>query len=56
VWPLKPWALPAGALEYAVAYAKERETFRQTHHPTPGIGFKLADMTMRTEAARPVAV
>jgi alkylation response protein AidB-like acyl-CoA dehydrogenase len=44
--------IAAGALEYAVAYAKERETFGKPIIQHQGIGFKLADMTMRTEAAR----
>jgi alkylation response protein AidB-like acyl-CoA dehydrogenase len=44
--------IAAGALEYAIDYAKEREAFGKPiiHHQ--GIGFKLADMAMRTEAAR----
>lgn len=44
--------IAAGALEYAIAYAKERETFGKPIIQHQGIGFKLADMTMRTEAAR----
>ncbi|GLI32836.1 acyl-CoA dehydrogenase family protein [Desulforhabdus amnigena] len=44
--------IAAGALEYAVAYAKERETFGKPIIQHQGIGFKLADMAMRTEAAR----
>jgi alkylation response protein AidB-like acyl-CoA dehydrogenase len=44
--------IAAGALEYAVAYAKERITFGKPIIQHQGIGFKLADMTMRTEAAR----
>ncbi|HZE20985.1 MAG TPA: acyl-CoA dehydrogenase family protein [Desulfobaccales bacterium] len=42
----------AGALEYAVAYAKERESFGKSIIRHQGVGFKLADMAMRTEAAR----
>ena len=42
----------AGALEYAIAYAKERVTFGHPIIKHQGIGFKLADMAMRTEAAR----
>ena len=42
----------AGALDYAVAYAKERVTFGHPIIEHQGIGFKLADMAMRTEAAR----
>jgi alkylation response protein AidB-like acyl-CoA dehydrogenase len=44
--------IAAGALEYAVAYAKERESFGKPIIEHQGIGFKLADMAMRTEAAR----
>jgi alkylation response protein AidB-like acyl-CoA dehydrogenase len=44
--------IAAGALDYAVAYAKERETFGQPIIKHQGVGFKLADMAMRTEAAR----
>ncbi len=44
--------IAAGALEYATAYAKERESFGKPIIQHQGIGFKLADMAMRTEAAR----
>ncbi|MCK8600889.1 acyl-CoA dehydrogenase family protein [Desulfoferrobacter suflitae] len=44
--------IAAGALEYAIAYAKERESFGKAIIEHQGIGFKLADMAMRTEAAR----
>jgi len=44
--------IAAGALEYAVAYAKERESFGQPIIRHQGVGFKLADMAIRTEAAR----
>jgi alkylation response protein AidB-like acyl-CoA dehydrogenase len=44
--------IAAGALEYAIAYAKEREAFGKPIIQHQGIGFKLADMAMRTEAAR----
>jgi alkylation response protein AidB-like acyl-CoA dehydrogenase len=44
--------IAAGALEYAVAYAKERESFGKPILRHQGVGFKLADMAMRTEAAR----
>ncbi len=44
--------IAAGAFEVAVAYAKERETFGKPIIQHQGIGFKLADMAMRTEAAR----
>lgn len=44
--------IAAGALEYAIAYAKERESFGKAIIEHQGIGFKLADMAMRTEASR----
>jgi alkylation response protein AidB-like acyl-CoA dehydrogenase len=44
--------IAAGALEYATAYAKERESFGKPIIRHQGVGFKLADMAMRTEAAR----
>ena len=44
--------IAAGALEYACAYAKERESFGKPIIDHQGIGFKLAEMAMRTEAAR----
>jgi alkylation response protein AidB-like acyl-CoA dehydrogenase len=44
--------IAAGALEYAVGYAKERHAFGQAIIEHQGIAFKLADMVMRTEAAR----
>jgi alkylation response protein AidB-like acyl-CoA dehydrogenase len=44
--------IAAGALDYAIAYAKERETFGKPIIRHQGVGFKLADMAMRTEAAR----
>jgi len=44
--------IAAGALEYAVAYAKQRESFGKPIINHQGIGFKLADMAMETEAAR----
>jgi alkylation response protein AidB-like acyl-CoA dehydrogenase len=44
--------IAAGALDYAVAYAKERESFGKPIIRHQGIGFKLADMAMETEAAR----
>ncbi len=44
--------IAAGALDHAVAYAKERETFGRPIIQHQGVGFKLADMAMRTEAAR----
>jgi alkylation response protein AidB-like acyl-CoA dehydrogenase len=44
--------IAAGALEYAIGYAKERESFGKPIVRHQGVGFKLADMAMRTEAAR----
>ncbi|MGP8050044.1 MAG: acyl-CoA dehydrogenase family protein [Desulfobaccales bacterium] len=44
--------IATGALDHAVAYAKERETFGRPIIQHEGVGFKLADMAMRTEAAR----
>jgi alkylation response protein AidB-like acyl-CoA dehydrogenase len=44
--------IAAGAVEYAVAYAKQRESFGKPIIRHQGIGFKLADMVTRTEAAR----
>lgn len=44
--------IAAGAMEYAVNYAKNREAFGRPilHHE--GVGFKLADMAIKMEAAR----
>ncbi len=44
--------IAAGALEYATAYAKERESFGKPIIRHQGVGFKLAEMAMQTEAAR----
>lgn len=44
--------IAAGAFEYATAYAKERESFGKPIIRHQGVGFKLAEMAMRTEAAR----
>ena len=44
--------IAAGALEYAIGYAKERQAFGKAIIEHQGIAFKLADMAMRTEAAR----
>jgi alkylation response protein AidB-like acyl-CoA dehydrogenase len=41
-----------GATDYAVGYAKEREQFGQPINEFQGIQFKLADMEIRTAAAR----
>ena len=40
------------ALEYAVAYAREREAFGEPLIAKQGVSFKLADMAMEIEAAR----
>jgi len=44
--------IATGALEIAVDYAKKRVAFGKPIIEHQGIGFKLADMAMRTEAAR----
>ena len=44
--------IAAGALEYSTAYAKERESFGKPIIRHQGVGFKLAEMAIRTEAAR----
>ena len=41
-----------GATDYAAAYARERRQFGQPLNAFQGIQFKLADMEMRTAAAR----
>ncbi len=41
-----------GATDYAVAYARERKQFGQAINEFQGIAFKLADMEVRTAAAR----
>jgi acyl-CoA dehydrogenase len=41
-----------GATDYAVEYAKERRQFGQAINEFQGIQFKLADMELRTAAAR----
>ena len=44
--------IAAGAMDYAVNYAKEREAFGTQIINHQGVGFKLADMAMKIEAAR----
>jgi len=44
--------LAQGALEESVAYAKERQQFGRPIADFQGIQWKIADMAMRTEAAR----
>jgi alkylation response protein AidB-like acyl-CoA dehydrogenase len=44
--------IAAGALDYAVAYAKERVAFGKPIMKFQGISFKLADMAIEVEAAR----
>ncbi len=41
-----------GAIDFAVAYAKQRVQFKQPLSALPTIQFKLADMATHTEAAR----
>lgn len=41
-----------GALEHAIAYAKERKQFGKPIAANQGISFKLADMATKVEAAR----
>src|SRR6202034_4328803 len=45
-------AAAQGATDYAVAYARERRQFGQAINEFQGIQFKLADMEIRTAAAR----
>src|SRR5690606_15006916 len=40
------------ALEFSLAYAKERKAFGKPIHEHQAIAFKLADMATRVEAAR----
>jgi acyl-CoA dehydrogenase len=44
--------LARAALEYAVEYAKEREQFGKPIGEHQAVGFRLADMATRVEAAR----
>lgn len=44
--------IAAGALEFSLAYAKERKAFGKPIHDHQAIAFKLADMATRVEAAR----
>jgi len=44
--------IASGALDYAVAYAKERIAFGQPIIKFQGISFKLADMAIEVEASR----
>ncbi len=48
--------LAQGAIDYAVAYARERETFGRPIASHQGIQFMLADMQTRTDAARLLAL
>ena len=41
-----------GALDFALAYSKERKTFGKPIHDHQAIAFKLADMEMKVEQAR----
>ncbi|HEX5314549.1 MAG TPA: acyl-CoA dehydrogenase family protein, partial [Gammaproteobacteria bacterium] len=40
------------ALDESVAYAKGRQSFGRPIHEHQGVGFKISEMGMRTEAAR----
>ena len=44
--------IASGALEFALAYSKEREAFGKEIHKHQAIAFKLADMATEVEAAR----
>jgi hypothetical protein len=48
--------LAQAALDYAVAYAREREQFGQRIVDFQGVGFMLADMATQVNAARAVTV
>lgn len=44
--------IAAGALEFSLAYSRERKAFGKPIHDHQAIAFKLADMATRIEAAR----
>jgi len=44
--------IASGALDLAIAYSKERQTFGKEIHKHQGIAFKLADMATQVQAAR----
>ena len=44
--------IASGALEFALAYSKERKAFGKEIHKHQAIAFKLADMATEIEAAR----
>lgn len=44
--------IASGALDFALAYSKEREAFGKPIHKHQAIAFKLADMATQIEAAR----
>ena len=44
--------IASGALEFALAYSKERQAFGKEIHKHQAIAFKLADMATEVEAAR----
>src|SRR6202453_4615314 len=48
----QPVGIAQGTTDYAVAYARERRRFGQAINEFQGIQFKLADMEIRTAAAR----
>ena len=47
-----PLVSPRGALEEAIAYAKERKQFGKPISYNQGVSFMLADMATEIEAAR----
>ncbi len=51
-WPHAPWAWPTAALEDALSYAQERESFGQPIWKHQAIGHYLADMATKLTAAR----
>ena len=44
--------IAAGALDYATKYARDRKMFGKPIWQHQGVGFKLADMAIKVEAAR----
>ena len=44
--------IASGAMEFAIAYSKERKAFGKEIHKHQAIAFKLADMATQIEAAR----
>ena len=48
--------IASGALEFALAYSKERKAFGKEIHKHQAIAFKLADMATEVEAARMLCI